>query len=146
MARSEARLRELRPSELKHDYGARQDLVVTLGRRSAPRLIAYGDDFMLEKLPAGTRVVYPPPPLDALPDPDQAIRYALLHPLNADPLFAQLNPNMRVTIALDDISLPLPPMRRPDLRERMLNAVLQTLADYGVDDVHLISPPRSIGG
>ena len=73
-----------------------------------------------------------------MPDPDTAIRYALLHPLNADPLFAQLNPNFRVTIAIDDISLPLPPMRRPDIRERLLNAVLQTLADYGVDDVHLI--------
>ena len=72
------------------------------------------------------------------PIPTQAIRYALLHPENADPLFAQLNPNMRVTIAIDDISLPLPQMRRPDIRERLLNQVLQTLADYGVDDVHLI--------
>src|SRR5713226_3793569 len=138
MARPEAKLKELKPAELKHEVGARRDLVVTLNRRSAPRLIAYGDDFMFEKLPAGTRVVYPPPPLDPLPDSDTAIRYALLHPLNADPLFAQLNPNMRVTIAIDDISLPLPQMRRPDLRERMLNSVLQTLADYGVDDVHLI--------
>ena len=83
-------------------------------------------------------MIYPPPPLDALPDPDTAIRYALLHPLNADPLFAQLNPNMRVTIAIDDLSLPLPQMRRPDIRERLLNQILQTLADYGVDDVHLI--------
>jgi hypothetical protein len=138
MARPEAKLKELKPSDLRHEVGARRDLVVTLNRRSAPRLIPYGDDFMSEKLPAGTRVIYPPPPLDALPDPDAAIRYALLHPLNADPLFAQLNPNMRVTIAIDDISLPLPPMRRPDIRERLLNSVLQTLADYGVDDVHLI--------
>ena len=99
---------------------------------------AYGDDFLFEKLPVGTRVIYPPPPLEPLADPDQAIRYALLHPENADPLFAQLNPNMRVTIAIDDISLPLPPMRRPDIRERLLNQVMQTLADYGVDDVHLI--------
>ena len=83
-------------------------------------------------------MIYPPPPLEPLADPDAAIRYALLHPENADPLFAQLNPNMRVTIAIDDISLPLPPMRRPDIRERVLNIVLQTLADYGVDDVHLI--------
>ena len=45
---------------------------------------------------------------------------------------------MRVTIAIDDISLPLPQMRRPDIRERLLNQILQTLADYGVDDVHLI--------
>jgi lactate racemase len=138
MARPEAKLKELKPAELRHEVGARRDLVVTLNRRSQPRLIAYGEDFMLEKLPAGTRVVYPPPPLEALPDPDTAIRYALLHPLNADPLFAQLNPNMRVTIAIDDLSLPLPPMRRPDIRERLLNSVLQTLADYGVDDVHLV--------
>ncbi len=114
------------------------DLVITTNRRSQPRLIAYGDDFLLAKLPPGTRVIYPPPPLEPLADPDQAIRYALFHPENADPLFAQLNPNMRVTIAIDDISLPLPPMQRPDLRERMLNVMLQTLADYGVDDVHLI--------
>src|SRR5271154_7253397 len=138
MARPESKLKELNLAELKHETGARGDLVVTLNRRSEPRLIAYGEDFMLERLPAGTRVIYPPPPLDPLPDPDTAIRYALLHPLNADPLFAQLNPNMRVTIAIDDISLPLPQMRRPDIRERLLNQVLQTLADYGVDDVHII--------
>ncbi len=138
MARPEMKLKELKPAELKHEVGPRRGLVVTLNRRSEPRLIPYGDDFMLEKLPAGTRVVYPPPPLDPLADPDQAIRYALLHPEDADPLFAQLNPNLRVTIAIDDISLPLPPMRRPDLRERLLNQVLQTLADYGVDDVHLV--------
>ncbi len=138
MARPETKLKELKPADLKHEVGARKDLVVTLNRRSERRLIAYGDDFMFEKLPVGTRVIYPPPPLEPLADPDQAIRYALLHPENADPLFAQLNPDMRVTIAIDDISLPLPPMRRPDIRERLLNQVLQTLADYGVDDVHLI--------
>jgi len=109
-----------------------------VNRRSENRLIAYGDEYLYEKLPIGTRVIYAPPPLDELPDPDQAIRYALLRPENADPLFAQLNPNMRVTIAIDDISLPLPQMRRPDIRERILNQVVQTLADYGVDDVHLI--------
>jgi Lactate racemase N-terminal domain len=138
MARPEAKLKEVKPAELKHDVGARRNLVVTVNRRSERRVIPYGDEFLFEKLPVGTRVIYPPPPLDELPDPDQAIRYALLHPENADPLFAQLNPNMRVTIAIDDISLPLPPMRRPDIRERVLNQMLQTLADYGVDDVHLI--------
>jgi hypothetical protein len=138
MARPEAKLKEVKPAELKHDVGARRNLVVTVNRRSERRVIPYGDEFLVEKLPVGTRVIYPPPPLDELPDPDQAIRYALLHPENADPLFAQLNPNMRVTIAIDDISLPLPPMRRPDIRERVLNQMLQTLADYGVDDVHLI--------
>ena len=138
MSRPEAKLKELKSAELKHEIGSRKDLIITTNRRSERRLIAYGDDFLFERLPVGTRVINPPPPLEALADPDQAIRYALLHPENADPLFAQLNPNMRVTIAIDDISLPLPPMRRPDIRERLLNQVMQTLADYGVDDVHLI--------
>jgi lactate racemase len=138
MARPESKLKELKTAELRHEVGARRDLVVTTTRRSESRLIPYGEEFLFEKLPVGTRVIYPPPPLEALADPDQAIRYALLRPENQDPLFAQLNPNMRITIAIDDISLPLPPMRRPDIRERLLNQVLQTLADYGVDDVHLI--------
>jgi hypothetical protein len=45
---------------------------------------------------------------------------------------------MKVVIAIDDISLPLPPMRRPDVRERVLTIVLQLLADHGVDDVTMI--------
>ena len=45
MARPEGKLKELKTAELRHEPGARRDLVVTLNRRSAPRLIAYGDDF-----------------------------------------------------------------------------------------------------
>src|SRR5678816_3304558 len=45
---------------------------------------------------------------------------------------------MRLTIAIDDISLPLPPMRRPDVRERVLTVVLEMLADHGVDDIEII--------
>ena len=45
---------------------------------------------------------------------------------------------MKVTIAIDDISLPLPPMRTPDVRQTVLEIVLELLADHGVDDVHII--------
>ena len=136
MARSQSPLGKT--ADLRHEIGGRREFVVTLNKRSEPRIIPYGQTFLTARLPAGTRVLYPPAPLEPLPDPDLAIRYALLHPEGADPLFAQLNPNMRVTVAIDDLGVPLPQMRRPDLRERMLNLVLQTLADYGVDDVHLI--------
>lgn len=105
---------------------------------SAPRIIHYGEDFWLEDLPVGTRVVYPKPPVAGLEDVDAAIRYAITHPRGAEPLHAQLRPGMKVTIALDDISLPLPPMQRPDIRERVLNIVCGLLADYGVDDIHII--------
>ena len=45
---------------------------------------------------------------------------------------------MKVVIAIDDISVPLPPMRRPDVRERVLTIVSQMLADHGVEDVEII--------
>src|SRR5579872_1177235 len=113
-------------------------LVVTLDRRSAPRTIFSGDRLIEVDMPAGTRVIYPRPPLEALKDVDAAIRYALNHPENSDPLHAKLRPGMKVVIAIDDVSLPLPPMRRPDVRERVLTVVLAMLADHGVEDVEII--------
>ncbi|MFM7201323.1 MAG: lactate racemase domain-containing protein [Myxococcota bacterium] len=112
--------------------------VVTIDRGSAPRIFWFGEDFLLEDLPPGTRVIYPRKPLQPLRDPMAAIRYAINHPEGSDPLFALLKPGMKVTIALDDISLPLPQMVLPDIRERILNVVLPLLAEYGVEDIHLI--------
>ena len=98
--------------------------VVTLDSRSAPRTLFYGDQLMDVDLPTGTRVVYPKPPMAALKDVEAAIRYAINHPENSEPLYALLKPGMKVTIAIDDISLPLPPMKRPDVRERVLTICL----------------------
>jgi lactate racemase len=113
-------------------------LVVTLDKKSAPRTIFAGDKLVDVTMPAGTRVIYPRPPLEPLKDVDAAIRYAIHHPENSEPLQAKLRPGMRVVIAIDDVSLPLPPMRRPDIRERVLTIVLQMLADHGVEDVEMI--------
>jgi len=113
-------------------------LVVTLDRKSAPRTIFYGDRLMEVDLPPGTRCIYPKQPIAPLKDVEAAIRYAINHPYNSDPLHAKLRPGMKVVIGIDDISLPLPPMRRPDVRERVLTVVLQTLADHGVEDVEMI--------
>src|SRR5260370_39139871 len=46
---------------------------------------------------------------------------------------------MTLTIAFDDVSLPLPPMERPDNRQRVIEAVLELAAAAGVDDVVLIA-------
>src|SRR2546423_15045406 len=46
---------------------------------------------------------------------------------------------MKLTIAFDDVSLPLPPMRKPDNRQRVIEAVLDLAAEAGVDDVVLIA-------
>lgn len=112
--------------------------VITIERGSAPRILWSGEDFLLEPLPPGTRVIYARKPMEGLPDPKAAIRYAINHPLGCDPLFALLKPGMKVTIAMDDISLPLPQMKRPDIREQVLDVIMPLLADYGVDDIHLI--------
>src|SRR5881227_1086132 len=112
--------------------------VVYIDRDSAPRIIPSGEDFILEDLPIGTRVIYPKPPIKGLPNREAAIRYALNHPHDCDPLFAQLYPGMKVTIAVDDISLPLPPMATPDIRQTVIEIVCEMLAGHGVDDIHII--------
>lgn len=112
--------------------------VVRIDRRSEKRIIWHGDGFLHERLPVGTRVIYPPSPIRGLPDPNRAIRHALNHPEAGEPLHALLRTGMRVTIAVDDISVPLPAMQRPDVRERVLNIVCELLADHGVDDIHIV--------
>jgi hypothetical protein len=118
--------------------GATDENVITIDTDSAPRIMFYGEDFLCEDLPVGTRVIYPRRPISGLPNPRAAIRYALHHPEEMDPLHALLFPGMKVTIAIDDISLPLPPMQRPDIRETICGIVLEMLADHGVDDIHMI--------
>lgn len=112
--------------------------VVQLEGRSAERLMWYGEDLLSVRMPAGTRVLYPNPTIAGLKDRDGAIRYAIDHPEQMEPLSALLQPGLKVTIAIDDISLPLPKMKRPDIRESVLNVVLKLLAEKGVEDVHII--------
>ena len=114
------------------------DQVVYIDTDSAPRILFSGEDLLLEDLPIGTRVIYPKPPIEGLANPGAAIRYALNHPQDTEPLYAQLAPGMQVTIAVDDICLPLPPMPTPDIRQTIIEIVLELLDDNGVDDVHII--------
>jgi hypothetical protein len=112
--------------------------VVVQSQASPRRVISYGERFWHEKLPVGTRVILPNPPLNPLPDVDAAIRHALWHPVGKDPLPAKLRPGMKVTVAVDDISVPLPPMVTPDIRQRMLEACFELFDRYGVEDVEVI--------
>ena len=118
----------------------RPGFVLEVDRSTPPTLFHHGEGFRLEQLPVGSRVVYPAEPLDPIEDPDDAIRDALLHPLgDSKPLPALLFPGMKLTIAFDDVSLPLPPMRAPDVRQRVIEAVLDLAAEAGVDDVVLVA-------
>jgi len=118
----------------------RPGFVLDVDRSTPPLLFWHGEQFRLERLPVGSRVIYPPEPLDPIADPDGAIRHALLHPVgDSRPLPGLLTSGMRLTICFDDISLPLPPMQRPDNRQRVIEAVLDLAAEAGVDDVVLIA-------
>ena len=118
----------------------RPGLVLEVDRSTPPILFHHGEGFRLESLPAGrSRVLYPAEPLNPLPDPEGEIRNALLNPIDDDPLPSKLFAGMKLTIVFDDISLPLPPMRRPDIRQRIIEQVLDMAAAAGVDDVHIIA-------
>jgi lactate racemase len=117
----------------------RPGFVLEVDDRTPPLIVHEGEGFRLETFPLGTRVIYPPESLPPVPDVEEAIRQALLEPEDSEPLPALLRPGMRLTIAFDDVSLPLPTMRPPDIRQRIIEAVLTMAADAGVDDVELIS-------
>jgi hypothetical protein len=118
----------------------RPGFVLDVDRSTPPTLFWHGEGYRLERLPVGSRVLYPPEPVAALRDPDAEVRRALLEPLgDSKPLPELLHAGMRLTICFDDISLPLPPMQQPDNRQRVIEAVLELAAEAGVDDVVLIA-------
>ena len=118
----------------------RPGFVLDVDRSTPPTLMWHGEGFRLERLPAGSRIVYPSEPFEPIEDADFAIRQALENPIgDSAPLSALLRAGMKLTIAFDDVSLPLPPMRAPDVRQRVIEAVLDQAAAAGVDDVVLIA-------
>jgi lactate racemase len=117
----------------------RPGFVLEVDERTPGVLVHQGEGFRLERFPLGTRVVYPPDSLPGLPDVDAAIHHALLHPLDSPPLPELLRAGMRLTIVFDDLSIPLPQMRQPDVRQRVIEQVLELAATAGVDDVELVA-------
>ena len=118
----------------------RPGFVLETDRSTPPTLMWKGESFGLQKLPTGSRIIYAPEPFDALRDPEGAIRHALENPTgDSGPLSALLTSGMKLTICFDDISLPLPPMVAPDIRQMVIEAVLDQAASAGVEDVVLIA-------
>ncbi len=116
----------------------RPGAVLEVDRNTPPTLFHYGEGVRLERLPLGSRILYPSDPIEPIAHAERAIRRALAHPLEDDPLRSLLRAGMRLTIAFDDLSLPLPPMAAPDVRQLVIEEVLEMAAEAGVDDVELI--------
>jgi len=118
--------------------GIHRSNIHTVTAADPPFLFHCGEGYFRHRLPVGTHVLYPNPPLPPLPDRQAAIVHAIDHPEGTEPLDAFLRPGMKVTIAFDDVSLPLPRMPRPDIRQTIIEIVLQRLERAGVSDIHLI--------
>lgn len=120
-------------------YAVDDEGLVQIYEKGDPNLLLHcGARFLSVSLPEGSRILYPRPPLPHVPDLRAAVEHALDHPLGKDPFNAYLKPGMKVSIAMDDISLPEPIMKSPDIRQVILEVLLDRLAEHGVDDVHLI--------
>src|ERR1700675_926580 len=109
----------------------RPGAVIEVDRNTPPVLFHYGEGVRLEKLPLGARIVYPPDPLHAIAHPERAIKRALAKPLDDDPLKSLLRSGMKLTIAFDALSLPLPPMAAPDVRQLVWEEGIAMAAGVG---------------
>src|SRR5713226_5743781 len=114
----------------------RPGAVIEVDRNTPPVLFHFGEGIRLEKMPLGSRIV---DPLEPIAHPERAIKRALAKPLEDDPLKSLLRRGMKLTIAFDDLSLPLPPMPAPDVRQLVMEEVIDMAAEAGVEDIHLIA-------
>ncbi len=119
----------------------RPGFVADIDRSSPPVVFHHGDRLRLEHLPAGrSRVIYSPEPSAVRGRSDLMVAAALAEPLGgSEPLAALLRPGMKLTVAFDDLSTPLPSMRAPEARQRIVEEVLEQAAAAGVDDVVLLA-------
>ena len=117
---------------------ARPGFVLEVDERTPPLVVPDGDTFRLERFPLGSQVIYPADSAAALPDLDEATNAALDAALDSAPLDDRLQAGSRLTIVVDDSTVPVPPMRRPDVRASVVETVLGRAARAGVDDVAVI--------
>jgi len=104
------------------------------------RTLLFGDDAISVSLPDDARILTAPAPLPPLDDPEAAVRAALSEPVQHEPLEKLVGPGSKVTIAFDDLTIPVVPMAPPDFRGLIIPILLETLHRAGVrpEDVRLI--------
>src|SRR5207248_5075873 len=95
--RRPARYRQGRVQSRELDM-SRPGFVLEVDERTPPLLVHEGEGFRVQKFPLGSRVIYPPDSLPGLPDPNAAVRNALLDPIGSEPLPELLRPGMKLTI------------------------------------------------
>jgi len=94
-------------------------------------LLMSGFDLRVVDLPEQARLLLAPRPQLPLEDPKKAIAQALAEPVSGAPLGDLVAADARVTVLIDDLSLPVPPPSH-DPRADMLEVVLAALQRKGV--------------
>ncbi|MVA75962.1 DUF2088 domain-containing protein [Auraticoccus sp. F435] len=112
---------------------ARPGFVLTVDDRTPPLLVAEGGGLRLQTFPRGTEVVYPSDTSGRRVDADAAVAAALADALDTDPLAGRLAPGQRLTITVTGLAEPV--ARGMDVRQRVVEQVLELAASAGVDDV-----------
>lgn len=105
-------------------------------------LMQFGESMRVEELPAGTRVAYPGVRANAPSDPKTMramVEHALDNPVGQPPLrekirrLVKAKKRPKILFAFDDVSIPLPPMRSPDIRAVILEEAERRCVEEGVD-------------
>jgi hypothetical protein len=94
-------------------------------------LLVSGFDVRQVALPPDSEVLLPPLALPAHDDFKDAVQRALDEPIEGPPLSRRVKPGSRVTVVVDDFTMPVPPASR-DCRRELLEATLESLAHSGV--------------
>jgi len=97
----------------------------------AKTLLLSGFDLWAPEIPDDAQILLPPFPLPELEDFRKATDQALEDPVDGEPLIQLLRPGSKVSVVIDDFSLPVPPMAR-DCRREMLESVLDVLQTQGI--------------
>lgn len=106
------------------------------------KYLTYSGNALIDvDLPDHATVYYPPPPLPGLATDriPAALDAALDAPLGMEPLADLVGPGSKVLIAFDDNCQPFPRMARPDIRQTMIERLIERLGRLGVavEDVEL---------
>lgn len=97
----------------------------------ARTILFSGFDLLAPELPSDTRLISAPPALPPLADVKAEALRALREPMQGPSLPSRVRAGTRVTVVVDDPSLPVPPLQH-DCRKEMLEAVLEVLYDAGL--------------
>ncbi|MBD3214268.1 MAG: DUF2088 domain-containing protein [Candidatus Lokiarchaeota archaeon] len=99
-------------------------------------IVFYGDDAFFYDFPEHVDIYYAKPTIKPKDDIDAVIDSALQNPINSPNIEDLITPESIISVCFDDISVPLPPMKR-DIRAIAAQHVIRILKGIGVKDENI---------